>query len=155
MTLPTSPTVSDLNAVARRVRRHIVRMTAEADSGHPGGSLSATDILVALYFGGVMKHNPANPAWPERDRFILSKGHITPGYYAVLAEAGYFPVDELLSFRKLGSRLQGHPIRGNPPGVEMSAGALGMGLSFSLARRCRQAEPAGLSGLLSALRWRL
>ncbi len=124
-------TTEQLQAVARRVRRHIVRMTAEAGSGHPGGSLSATDILVALFFR-ILRHDPANPHWPERDRFVLSKGHATPGYYAVLAEAGYFPVEELLTFRRLGSRLQGHSVMATPPGVEMSAGSLGMGLSFSL-----------------------
>jgi transketolase len=106
-------------------------MTAEVNSGHPGGSLSCTDILTALYFR-VMRYDPKNPAWPERDRFVLSKGHASPAIYSVLAEAGYFPTDELLTFRKLGSRLQGHPVMGVPPGVEMSAGALGMGLSFSL-----------------------
>ncbi|HZP26832.1 MAG TPA: transketolase [Dehalococcoidia bacterium] len=134
MSVPALPNVTELNEVARRVRRHVVRMTAEANSGHPGGSLSAADILVAIYFGGVMRHDAKNPWWPDRDRFILSKGHITPGYYGVLAEAGYFPVDELLTFRKLGSRLQGHTVRGVPEGVEMSAGALGMGLSFSLGQ---------------------
>jgi transketolase len=108
-------------------------MTAEVNSGHPGGSLSCTDILTALYFR-VLRHDPNNPAWPERDRFIMSKGHASPAMYSVLAEAGYFPTDELLTFRKLGSRLQGHNIIGVPPGVEMSAGALGMGLSFSLGQ---------------------
>ena len=102
-------------------------------SGHPGGSLSCTDILTALYFR-VLRHDPNNPAWPDRDRFIMSKGHASPAMYAVLAEAGYFPTDELLTFRKLGSRLQGHNVMGVPPGVEMSAGALGMGLSFSLGQ---------------------
>jgi transketolase len=106
-------------------------MTTEANSGHPGGSLSCTDILTALYFR-VLRYDPKNPTWPERDRFVMSKGHASPAIYAVLAEAGYFPTDELLTFRKLGSRLQGHPVMGLPPGVEMSAGALGMGLSFSL-----------------------
>ncbi|MBI1885220.1 MAG: transketolase [Chloroflexi bacterium] len=127
-----APTTHDLQATARRVRRDIIRMTAAAQSGHPAGSLSCTDLLVAVYFGGILRHDPANPFWPERDRFVFSKGHATPAYYAVLAEAGYFPTDELLTFRTLGSRLQGHTVMGNPPGVEMSAGALGMGLSFSL-----------------------
>ena len=124
-------TVQELEAIARRVRRDIIRMTAEANSGHPAGSLSCADILTALYFR-VLRHDPKNPAWPDRDRFVMSKGHASPAMYAVLAEAGYFPTAELLSFRKLGSRLQGHNVMGVPPGVEMSAGALGMGLSFSL-----------------------
>lgn len=131
MTPLTEDRLQTLEAIARRVRQHIVRMTAAAGSGHPGGSLSATDILVALYFH-VLRHDPEHPQWPERDRFVLSKGHATPAYYAVLAEAGYFPVDELLTFRRLGSRLQGHTVMGVPPGVEMSAGSLGMGLSFSV-----------------------
>jgi transketolase len=108
-------------------------MTAAAQSGHPGGSLSCVDILTALYFR-VLRHDPKNPHWPDRDRLIVSKGHATPGVYAALAEAGYFPRDELLTFRKLGSRLQGHTVMHVPPGVEMSAGALGMGLSFSLGQ---------------------
>jgi len=123
--------VDQLKDIARRVRKHILEMTAAANSGHPGGSLSAVEIVTALYFA-IMRHDAKNPEWPERDRFILSKGHATPVIYSVLAEAGYFPVDELMTFRKLGSRLQGHVIMGKPPGVEMSAGALGMGLSFSL-----------------------
>ncbi len=106
-------------------------MTANANSGHPGGSMSCADILVALYFR-VLRHDPKNPLWPDRDRFIMSKGHATPALYAVMAEAGYFPVEELETFRRLGSRLQGHTVMQKPPGVEMSAGALGMGLSFSL-----------------------
>ena len=91
------------------VRTDIITMLHEAGSGHPGGSLSCTDILAALYFGGVLKHDPGNPSCPERDRFILAKGHAAPALYATLAEAGYFPVDELKTLRKLGTRLQGHP----------------------------------------------
>ncbi len=123
----------ELEEIARRVRRHIVRMTAEANSGHPGGSLSSVEILTALYFR-IARHDPQNPIWPDRDRVIISKGHATPVVYSVMAEAGYFPVDELMTFRKLGSRLQGHSVMQKPPGVEMSAGALGMGLSFSLGQ---------------------
>jgi transketolase len=129
----SATTVQELQSTARRIRRHIIRMTAEVNSGHPGGSLSSTDILTALYFH-VLRHDAGNPAWPDRDRFIMSKGHASPAMYSTLAEAGYFPTDELLTFRKLGSRLQGHNIMGKPPGVEMSAGALGMGLSFSLGQ---------------------
>ena len=121
----------ELESVAKRIRRDIIRMVAEANSGHPGGSLSCADILTALYFR-VLNHDPKDPAMTGRDRFVMSKGHASPAMYSVLAEAGYFPTDELLTFRKLGSRLQGHNVRGVPPGVEMSAGALGMGLSFSL-----------------------
>jgi transketolase len=127
----TPSDVRELESVARRIRRDIISMTAEASSGHPGGSLSCTDILTALYFR-VLRHDPHNPTMADRDRFVMSKGHASPAMYSVLAEAGYFPTEELLTFRKLGSRLQGHNVRGVPPGVEMSAGALGMGLSFSL-----------------------
>jgi transketolase len=139
--LAQASTVStdQLKEIARRVRKHILEMTAQVNSGHPGGSLSAVEIVTALYFG-VMRHDPARTDWPERDRFIMSKGHATPVIYSVLAEADYFPVEELMTFRRLGSPLQGHTIRGKPPGVEMSAGALGMGLSFSLGR-CSRARP--------------
>ena len=123
---------AELEAIARRIREQIVRMTHAAQSGHPGGSLSAVEILTALYFGGVMRHDPSDPDWSERDRFVLSKGHATPVIYAALAEAGYFSTDWISSFRSLGSELQGHVVRGRPPGVEMSGGALGMGLSFSV-----------------------
>jgi len=121
--------VEELKAKARLLRRHIIEMTAEAGSGHPGGSLSSADIVTALYFK-VLRHDPRNPHWPDRDRFILSKGHAAPLLYAALAESGYFPVDELLTLRKLNSRMQGHTDRGITPGVEMSSGALGQGLSF-------------------------
>ena len=124
----------DLEALTARVRRHIVRMVYTAKSGHIGGSLSSTDILAVLY-GRIMKHDPANPAWPERDRFIMSKGHATPVQYATLAEFGYFPVEELDTFRQKGTRLQGHSVLGKPAGVENSAGSLGMGLSFGLGIR--------------------
>ncbi|MBI4297171.1 MAG: transketolase [Chloroflexi bacterium] len=106
-------------------------MLAEAGSGHPGGSLSAVDILTALYFR-IMRHNPRQPRWPDRDRFILSKGHAAPALYAALAEAGYFPVEELRMLRRLGSPLQGHTDMTATPGVEMSSGSLGQGLSFGL-----------------------
>ena len=128
-----SASLQELDALAKRVRRHIIAMTTAAGSGHPGGSLSCADILAALY-GRVLRHDPANPAWPDRDRFILSKGHAAPALYAVLAECGYLPVEELTTLRQLGSRLQGHTVAGTPPGVEMTAGSLGMGLSFSLGQ---------------------
>lgn len=121
----------DIEAMARTIRRHIITMIARASSGHPGGSLSAVDILTVLYFR-VMRHRPFEPDWPDRDRFILSKGHAAPALYATLAEAGYFPIEELNSLRQLGSRLQGHTDSTLTPGVEMSAGSLGQGLSFSI-----------------------
>ncbi|MFW6117974.1 MAG: transketolase [Chloroflexota bacterium] len=121
----------ELKEIAKKLRRHVITMTATAGSGHPGGSLSAADIITALYFK-VLRHTPENPQWPDRDRFILSKGHAAPILYAALAETGYFPVAELATLRKLDSRLQGHADSKFTPGVEMSAGSLGMGLSFSI-----------------------
>jgi transketolase len=100
--------VALLKDIARRVRIDILRALHNAKSGHTGGSLSSVEILVSLYFSH-MRHNPANPYWEDRDRFILSKGHGVPALYAVLANAGYFPRDELMTLRKPGSRLQGHP----------------------------------------------
>ena len=123
--------IDELKSIAKRIRRHIVQMTANANSGHPGGSLSSVEIATALCFR-VMRHDPQNPLLPDRDRFIVSKGHATPMVYSTMAEAGYFPVEDLMTFRKLGGKLQGHTVMQKPPGVEMSAGALGMGLSFSL-----------------------
>ncbi|MFW6083119.1 MAG: transketolase [Thermoplasmatota archaeon] len=120
----------ELEEIARRVRIHIVKSTNEAGSGHPGGSLSATDILTALYFQ-IMDVKPEEPDWPKRDRFVLSKGHAAPALYGVLAERGYFPVDELMTLRKLGSRLQGHPDMRKTPGVDASTGSLGQGLSIA------------------------
>jgi len=123
--------VPDLEKMAKQLRRHVITMIATAGSGHPGGSLSAADIVTALYFK-VMRHDPNNLQWPDRDRFILSKGHAAPILYAALAECGYFPVEELSTLRKLGSRLQGHTDRTLTPGVEMSAGSLGQGLSYGI-----------------------
>lgn len=107
-----------------------MNMICAAGSGHPGGSLSAADIVGALYFGG-MRIDPARPDWPDRDRFVLSKGHAAPVLYAALAERGYFPVEDLVSLRKLGSPLQGHPDMHKLKGVEMSTGSLGQGLSVA------------------------
>ena len=123
--------VTELREMAKKLRRHIITMTATAGSGHPGGSLSAADIVTALYFK-IMRYNPQNTQWADRDRFILSKGHAAPILYAALAESGYFPVEELATLRKLDSRLQGHTDRNLTPGVEMSTGSLGMGLSFGV-----------------------
>jgi len=123
--------VKEMEAIAKRLRRHIISMTGKAGSGHPGGSLSAVEIVTTLYFG-VLRHKPKDPQWSDRDRFILSKGHAAPLLYATLAECGYFPVKELATLRQLDSRLQGHTDRTVTPGVEMSAGALGQGLSFGI-----------------------
>ncbi len=107
-------------------------MIGAAKSGHPGGSLSAVEILVSLYFGGHLRHDAKNPQWKERDRFILSKGHACPVLYSVMAEAGYCPVDKLNTFRQLGSIYQGHPDRRFFPALEASTGSLGQGLSVAL-----------------------
>jgi transketolase len=107
-------------------------MTTKAGSGHPSSSLSAIDVLVTLYFGGVMCYKPDQPDWPDRDRFILSKGHGAPGLYAVLAEAGYFDADLLMTLRQIGSPLEGHPNMRVLPGVEASTGSLGQGLSIGV-----------------------
>ena len=118
-------------------------MTCAAASGHPGGSLSAADIITVLYFH-VLRHNPKNPAWAERDRFVMSKGHAAPVLYAALAEAGYFPLDYLLTLRRAGSALQGHVDMLSVPGIEMSTGSLGQGLStangMALALRLDQKQ---------------
>ena len=123
--------IGELEKMAKRLRRYVITMRATAGSGHPGGSLSATDIVTTLYFK-IMRHDPKNPQWPDRDRFILSKGHAAPVLYAALAESGYFPIEELSTLRKLDSRLQGHTDRTLTPGVEMSSGSLGQGLSFGI-----------------------
>lgn len=117
-----------LRAKARDIRKHVVRMVGAASSGHPGGSLSAADIVTVLYFNE-MNIRPDDPGWPDRDRFVLSKGHAAPVLYAALAEAGYFPAEELVTLRSIDSRLQGHPSMRSTPGVEMSTGSLGQGLS--------------------------
>jgi transketolase len=119
--------VESLSEVAQEIRRDIVNMIANAGSGHLGPSLSCVEILVALYFDH-MRHNPKDPSWPDRDRLVLCKGHAAPALYATLARAGYFDPTNLLSLRKLGSILQGHPTR-KTPGVDISTGSLGQGLS--------------------------
>ncbi|AIZ57144.1 transketolase subunit A [Candidatus Methanoplasma termitum] len=123
-------TIEELEKKANILRLDVIEATSAAGSGHPGGSLSAADLVTALYFR-VMNHDPQDPQWEDRDRFILSKGHAAPILYAALAESGYFPKEELLRLRKLGSPLQGHPVRGKVPGVEMSTGSLGQGLSMA------------------------
>ena len=116
---------------AKVIRRHIIRMLAKAGSGHPGSSLSTVDLLVALFYNK-LRHNPRQPTWPDRDRFILSKGHACPALYAILAELGYFGIDKLDTLRQFGSMLQGHPCMKTTPGVEISGGSLGQGLSVGL-----------------------
>ena len=122
--------ISFLKEKAKEIRKSIVSMITEAKSGHPGGSLSATDILTALYFSE-MNVDPTNPKMEGRDRFVLSKGHAAPAIYATLAEKGYFSKDELMTLRKFGSRLQGHPDMKKLPGIEISTGSLGQGLSVA------------------------
>jgi transketolase len=121
--------IAELVERARLLRTEVVKMIHRVGSGHPGGSLSAADIVAALYFHQ-LRLDPARPDWPERDRFILSKGHAAPVLYAALAHRGFFPVEELTTLRQLDSRLQGHPDRVRTPGVEMTAGALGHGPSI-------------------------
>jgi len=118
----------DLQEIARQLRRDIIEMLVPAKSGHPGGSLSAADIMAVLYFAE-MRLDPQNPQWPERDRFVLSKGHAAPVLYAALAERGFFPREELLKLRQTGHFLQGHPDMKRVPGVDMSTGSLGHGIS--------------------------
>lgn len=140
------PKVQDLIETARQIRLEILRMTAAAGSGHPGGSLSAADILTCLYFD-VMRLDPANPSWSERDRFVLSKGHAAPVLYAALALRGYFPREWLATLRQLGSPLQGHPHMRATPGVEVSTGSLGQGLSMAVGM--------ALAGRLDRAGWRV
>jgi transketolase len=124
----TDAEVKKLEFKANDVRKTIIEMLAEAKSGHTAGPLGMADIFTALYFH-VLKHDPKNPAWPERDRLMLSNGHITPVRYSAMAHAGYFPIEECMTLRKFGSRLQGHPERHALPGVETTSGPLGSGIS--------------------------
>jgi len=135
--------LDNLEDISWRLSRQIIEMTTRAGSGHPSSSLSAIDLLTALYFGGFMRYDPQRPNWPERDRFILSKGHAAPGLYAVLAEAGYLNPDLLFTLRELNSPLEGHPNMRVLPGVEASTGSLGQGLSIGLGH----ALAARLDGL--------
>jgi len=122
--------INKLKEIAVEVRKNIIKMLTESQSGHPGGSLSAVEILTSLYFSE-MRVDPKNPKWEDRDRFILSKGHAAPVLYAVLAEKGFFDKSELMTLRKINSNLQGHPSIKNTPGVDMSTGSLGQGLSVA------------------------
>jgi transketolase len=127
-----SLSLDELRAKAQTIREHIIRITTEAGSGHPTSSLSATEVLTALYFGGFMQYDSANPTDPKRDRFILSKGHACPVLYAAMAEAGFYSMDEVMTLRKLGSRFEGHPNMKRLSGMEASTGSLGQGLSIGL-----------------------
>jgi len=144
------PPVTDLTALKRisyEIRKSVIRSLAEAGSGHLGGSLGLTDIFACLYFS-CLHHDPDNPQWEGRDRLVLSIGHVAPVLYATLAHAGYFSVEELVTLRKLGSRLQGHPGREHGlPGLELSAGSLGQGLSVSVGR--------ALAGKIDQANWRV
>jgi len=122
----------ELESISRMIRRDIINSLSEAGSGHTGGSLDLADIFTCLYFN-ILNHQPANPLWEDRDRLVLSIGHVAPVLYTTLAHAGYFPVEELSSLRKKGSRLQGHPSKLHGlPGIEVSSGSLGQGLSVAV-----------------------
>lgn len=140
--METAQEVVRLKEIAKNTRKLILEALAEAGSGHPGGSLSAVELLVTLYFH-VMRYDSKNPKWEDRDRFFLSKGHAAPLLYSILAQAGYFPVEELMTLRKMGSRLQGHPSMGIP-GVEAPAGSEGIGLSLAVGT-CLAAKLDGKS----------
>ncbi|MBS3068340.1 transketolase [Candidatus Micrarchaeota archaeon] len=120
--------IKQLKLIANTIRQDVIRMLLEAKSGHSAGSIGLADIFSALYFN-VLYHDPKNPSWPDRDRLLLSNGHVAPVLYAAMANADYFPKEELMTLRKLGSRLQGHPHPGSLPGIENSGGPLGQGLS--------------------------
>jgi transketolase len=134
--------IAELQALCKVIRRHIITMITAAKSGHPGGSLSAVELIASLYFGGHLRHDPKNPGWKDRDRFVLGKGHAAPVLYAIMAEAGYTPVDQLNTLRRLGSIYQGHPDRRFIPALEASTGSLGQALSVA----CGMALAARLDG---------
>ncbi|MDQ4059196.1 MAG: transketolase [Actinomycetota bacterium] len=133
---------SELERITRSLRLNIVTSTTAAGSGHPSTSLSMVELVTVLYFGGVLRYDPQQPEHPGRDRFILSKGHGAPGLYAVLAEAGFFPTEDLMTLRRIGSPLEGHPNMRRLAGVEASTGSLGQGLSMGIG----QALAANLDG---------
>ena len=120
-----------LSVIAREVRKDILKMTSAVNSGHPGGAMSATDIIVTLYYYK-MRHNPEDPKWEKRDRFVLSKGHVCPALYSVLARTGYFPFEKLNEFRRIDGALQGHPDMRKTPGIEISTGSLGHGIGAAV-----------------------
>ncbi len=141
----TQKKLKHLELVANRLRQDVIEMVSRAGSGHIAGPLDMADIFAAMYFH-IMNHDPKRPDWPERDRLVLSNGHICPVQYAALAHAGYFKPEELKTLRQLGTRLQGHPHRGALPGVETTSGPLGSGLS--------QASGIALAGRLNKAKWR-
>ena len=126
-----NPDLAKLESIAREGRAQIIRMLTHSGSGHPGGSLSVIDILTTLFFNR-MRYDPKRPHWEDRDRFVLSKGHCVPAQYYCMAKAGFFPMDRLITLRKLGSPLQGHPDRVMLPGIEAATGSLGQGLSVGM-----------------------
>lgn len=138
--------LKQMDKMACTIRQDIIKMLLKAGSGHSAGSLGMADVFTALYFSGVLKHDPKKPDWPERDRAVLSNAHICPVHYAVLARAGYFPVRELITLRKLGTRLQGHSHRASLPGIESSGGpiahntsvAVGMAYAFKMDKKRNQ-----------------
>lgn len=131
MTTTTTPDVAQLKSIANKARINTIKMLHEAGSGHPGGSLSAVDIMTVLMHR-FMKHDPKNPRWEDRDRFVLSKGHCIPAWYALLADSGYFPEEDLMTLRKLDSPLQGHPVNTAMDSMEACTGSLGQGLSIAI-----------------------
>lgn len=130
----TKLSIEELKGKGKTLREHIIRMTTAAGSGHPSSSLSAVEIVNALFFGGILRYDAKNAADPNRDRFVLSKGHAVPVLYAAMAEAGYFPVEQILTLRKLGSPLEGHPNMRHMAGMEASTGSLGQGLSIGVGQ---------------------
>jgi transketolase len=128
----SSATITELENLARHLRLDIIETTTRAGSGHLSSSFSSVEILTALYFGGILRYRPEQPDWPDRDRFLLSKGHAAPLLYPILAHAGYFAHDLIHTLRQIDSPLQGHPIYGTLPGIEMTSGSLGQGLSIGL-----------------------
>jgi transketolase len=142
-----NPNEQDLKKVARNLRLDVLDMTTRAASGHPSSSFSSVEILTAMYFGGILRYRSHDPHWPERDRFILSKGHAAPILYAVLARAGYFDRNELWGLRQVNRRAEGHPVENKLPGVEATAGSLGKGISVGLGHV--------LGGRLNGLKYRV
>lgn len=142
----TEEDIDSLQKKSTLVRRDVITILSEAGSGHTAGSLGMVEVFVALY-SGILKFDPKNPSWPERDRLVLSHGHVCPAMYSAMAQAGFFPHDELITLRKLGSRLQGHPHRQSLPGLETTSGPLGSGLS--------QASGMALVGKMDEKSWRV